>query len=50
MTFQGDTVDRDEAILRTTLILGKGSEMSLNYRMHQTRDRWQVHLDVVGNP
>jgi phospholipid transport system substrate-binding protein len=49
MTFQGDTVDGDEAIVRTTLILGKGGEMSLNYRMHQTRDRWQVYdLDVAG--
>ena len=49
MTFQGDTVDGDEAIVRTTLILGKGGEMSLNYRMHQTRDRWRVFdLDVAG--
>jgi len=49
MTFQGDTVDGDEAIVRTTLFLAKGSEISLNYRMHQTRDRWQVYdLDVEG--
>ncbi len=49
MTFLGDTVDGDQAIVRTTLILGKGGEMSLNYRMHQTRDRWQVYdLDVAG--
>jgi phospholipid transport system substrate-binding protein len=49
MMFQGDTVDGDEAIVRTTLILGKGGEMSLNYRMHQTRDRWRVYdLDVAG--
>ena len=49
MTFQGDTVDGDEAIVRTTLILSKGGELSLNYRMHQTRDRWQVYdLEVAG--
>ena len=49
MMFQGETVDGDEAIVRTTLILGKGSEMSLNYRMHQTQDRWRVYdLDVAG--
>ena len=49
MTFQGDTVDGDEAIVRTTLILSKGGEMPLNYRMHQVRDRWQVYdLDVAG--
>jgi phospholipid transport system substrate-binding protein len=49
MTFQGDTVDGDQAIVRTTLIVSKGGEMSLNYRMHQTRDRWQVYdLNVDG--
>ena len=49
MTFQGDTVDGDEAIVRTTLLLGKGREMSLNYRMHRTGDRWQVYdLNVEG--
>jgi hypothetical protein len=48
MTFEGDTVDGDQAIVRTTLILSKGAEMSLSYRMHQMRDRWQVYdLDVA---
>jgi phospholipid transport system substrate-binding protein len=49
MTFQGDTVDGDQAIVRTTLILSKGGEMSLNYRMRQIQDRWRVYdLDVAG--
>ena len=49
MTFQGDTVDGDEAIVRTMLVMGKSGEMSLNYRMHQARDRWRVYdLDVAG--
>ena len=55
MTFQGDTVDGDHATVRTTLLLSKGGEMSLTYRMHQTRDRWQVYdlnidgISLVGN-
>ena len=55
MTFQGDTVDGNQATVRTTLILSKGGEMSLNYRMHQTKDRWQVYdinidgISLVGN-
>jgi phospholipid transport system substrate-binding protein len=49
MTFQGDTVDGNQAIVRTTLILSKGTEMSLNYRMHRPRERWQVYdLNVEG--
>jgi phospholipid transport system substrate-binding protein len=49
MTFQGDTVDGDQATVRTTLILSKGGEMSLNYRMHQAKDRWQVYdINIDG--
>ena len=43
MTFQDDVVDGNQAIVRTTLLLGKGSEMALDYRMHHPRDRWQVY-------
>ena len=39
MTFRGDTVDGDQAIVRTTLVLRQRGQMSLNYRMHQTSDR-----------
>jgi phospholipid transport system substrate-binding protein len=49
MTFQDDVVDGNQAIVRTTLLLGKGSEMSLDYRMHHPRDRWQVYdLSIDG--
>ncbi len=49
MTFRGDTVDGDQAVARTTLLLSKGGEMSLDYRMHLTRDRWRVYdLNVDG--
>jgi phospholipid transport system substrate-binding protein len=43
MTFQDDVVNGDQAVVRSTLLLGKGNEMSLDYRMHNSRDRWQVY-------
>jgi phospholipid transport system substrate-binding protein len=55
MTFQDDVINGDQAVVRTTLLLGKGSEMSLDYRMHHPRDRWQVYdisidgTSLVGN-
>src|SRR5713101_3147728 len=48
MTFQDDVVDGNQAVVRTTLLLGKGNGMSLEYRMHHARDRWQVY-DVSIN-
>lgn len=49
MTFQDDVVDGNLAVVRTTLLVGKGSGMSLEYRMHRARDRWQVYdLSVDG--
>jgi len=39
----------DQAIVRTTLLLGKAGGMSLDYRMHQRGDRWQVYdLSING--
>jgi phospholipid transport system substrate-binding protein len=49
MTFQDDLVEGNQAVVRTTLLLGKGSGMSLEYRMHRPRDRWQVYdLSIEG--
>jgi phospholipid transport system substrate-binding protein len=49
MTFRGDTVDGDQAVVRTTLLLSKGAAMALDYRMHHPRDRWQVYdLNIDG--
>ena len=42
VTFQDDVIEGDHAVVRTTLLLGKGSQMALDYRMHRPRDRWQV--------
>jgi phospholipid transport system substrate-binding protein len=49
MTFQGDAVDGDHAVARTTLLLSSGSAMSLDYMMHRLRDRWLVYdLNIDG--
>jgi len=55
MIMQGETVDGDYAVVRTTLPLGHGREMPIDYRMHNTADRWQVYdlsidgISLVGN-
>ena len=49
MTFQDESVDGNLAVVRTTLLVGKGGEMSLDYRMHHPKDRWQVYdLNIDG--
>jgi phospholipid transport system substrate-binding protein len=49
MTFRSETVEEDHAVVRTTLLLGKGGEVSLDYLMHHPRDRWQVYdLNIDG--
>lgn len=49
MTFQDESVDGNLAVVRTTLLVGKGGEMSLDYRMHHPKDRWQVYdLSIDG--
>lgn len=49
MTFNDDVVDGNQAVVRTTLLIGNGGGMSLDYWMHHPRDRWQVYdLSVNG--
>ena len=49
MTFRGETVDADYAVVLTTIPLSNGSRMPLDYRMHNTRDHWQVYdLNIDG--
>jgi phospholipid transport system substrate-binding protein len=43
VTFLGDTVDEDYAVVRTTVPLSNGSIMPLDYRMHATGGHWQVY-------
>jgi phospholipid transport system substrate-binding protein len=49
MTVQGEKLEGDYAVVRTTLPLGQGREMPIDYRMHSTADRWQVYdLGIDG--
>jgi phospholipid transport system substrate-binding protein len=49
MAFRGETVDGDHAAVRTTIPLSGGSEMPLEYRMHNADARWQVYdLSIDG--
>ena len=43
MVFRGETVDGDFAAVRTTIPLSSGSQMPLEYRMHNAGARWQVY-------
>src|SRR4029450_330499 len=49
MVFRGETVDGDQAVVRTALIVDDGGQMALGYEMHHTSDRWQVYdINVEG--
>jgi phospholipid transport system substrate-binding protein len=49
MVFRGETVDGDLASVRTTIPLSNGSEMPLEYSMHNANARWQVYdLSIDG--
>jgi phospholipid transport system substrate-binding protein len=49
MTVQGERLDGDYAVVRTTLPLSAGHELSIDYSMHSTDDRWQVYdLSIDG--
>jgi len=49
MVYRSETVDRDHAAVRTAIPLSNGSEMPLEYRMHNADARWQVYdLSIDG--
>ena len=49
MAYRGETIDGDHAAVRTTIPLSGGSEMPLEYRMHNADARWQVYdLSIDG--
>ncbi len=49
MTVQGEQLDGEYAVVRTTLPLGSGHELAIDYRMHSIDDRWQVYdLTIDG--
>jgi phospholipid transport system substrate-binding protein len=43
VTFLGETVDQDYAVVKTTIPLSNGSKMPLDYRMHSASGNWQVY-------
>jgi phospholipid transport system substrate-binding protein len=49
MTVQGERIDGDYAIVRTTLPLNSGHEVPIDYSMRSADDRWQVYdLSIDG--
>jgi len=46
VTYAGDTVDGDEATVRTRLVTREGTEVPLDYRMRRAGEGWLVY-DVV---
>ncbi len=47
--YRSETIDDDQAVVRTTLLLSNESEMPLDYRMRNTAGRWQVYdLNIDG--
>lgn len=55
IVFRSETVNGDHAAVRTTIPLSNGSEMPLEYRMHNADARWRVYdlsidgISLVGN-
>jgi phospholipid transport system substrate-binding protein len=43
ITYRGETMDADHAVVQTSISLSNGSEMPLGYRMYKPRERWQVY-------
>jgi phospholipid transport system substrate-binding protein len=43
VTYRGETVDADHAVVQTTVSLNNGRELAVDYRMHNPRDRWRVY-------
>jgi phospholipid transport system substrate-binding protein len=49
MVFRGDTIDGDQAVVRTALVLNDGGQMPLDYKMHHAGNRWQVYdVNIEG--
>jgi phospholipid transport system substrate-binding protein len=43
LVFRGDTIDGNQAVVRTAFLLNDGGQMALDYKMHHTSDRWRVY-------
>ena len=43
IVFAGDTVEGDQATVRTRLVTKAGTEVPVDYRMHRVGDRWRTY-------
>ena len=41
--FLGDTIERDQATVRTRLVTKAGTEIPVDYRMHRVGERWRSY-------
>jgi phospholipid transport system substrate-binding protein len=48
VTYLGDTIDRDEAVVRTRMVPPRGAEITIDYHMHLRSDRWRIY-DVTAD-
>jgi phospholipid transport system substrate-binding protein len=49
ITYQDERVEGDEASVRSRVVTPKGSEVSIEYRLYRTADRWAVYdVNVDG--
>jgi phospholipid transport system substrate-binding protein len=47
--YAGDTIDGDQAIVRTKLVNRQGGEMAVNYKMVRRDERWKVYdVEIEG--
>jgi phospholipid transport system substrate-binding protein len=43
IVFAGDSIERDQATVRTRLVTKAGTEIPVDYRMHRVGDRWLTY-------
>jgi len=43
ISWQGDTIDGDQAIVRTKILNKQGTEIPVSYKMFRRDDRWKVY-------
>lgn len=46
VSYSGESVEGDRAMVRSRIVTPKGSEIPIDYRMHRANDRWLVY-DVM---
>ncbi|MBI2205095.1 MAG: ABC transporter substrate-binding protein [Candidatus Rokubacteria bacterium] len=55
VSYVGESIDGDQATVRTRIVTKQGAEVPVDYRMHRRGDRWLVYdvavegISLVGN-